>query len=149
MSSELAKGLLVASCILVIVSAGFMMFSAPSNADMASLDVYMKCQACGEVESYTLDDFAVFARKQFDEFFDHCIVCNEPRLKTEFVRRKSGYKCPGCIGMSHKRKTTTKCIEYTKCDRCGKMGQLNDFYRTKEWGGILHYKTVYLCRECF
>ncbi|MBN2377823.1 MAG: hypothetical protein JXD22_15605 [Sedimentisphaerales bacterium] len=67
MSSELAKGLLVASCVLVIVSAGFMMFSTPSSADMVGLDVYLKCQACGDVKSFTLDDFAIFARKQFDE----------------------------------------------------------------------------------
>ena len=67
MSSELAKGLLIASCVIVIVSAGFMMFSTPTNAGAAELDIYVKCQACGEVKSYSSEDFAELARKQFDE----------------------------------------------------------------------------------
>ena len=67
MSCELAKGLLVASFVIVIVSAGFMMFSASTNAGAADLGVYVKCQACGEVKSYSLKDFTELARKQLNE----------------------------------------------------------------------------------
>ena len=67
MSSELAKGLLVASCVMVIVSAGFMMFSAPTSAGAADLGVYVKCEACSEAKSYSGEDFSELAQKQFNE----------------------------------------------------------------------------------
>ena len=67
MSSELAKGLLIASFVVVIVSVGFMMFSSPANVGTADLVIYVKCQSCGEMKSYRSEDFAVLARKQFDE----------------------------------------------------------------------------------
>ena len=66
MSSELAKGLLIASCVMVIVSAGFMMFSTPS-AGAADLGVYVKCQGCAEVKSYSSEDFTELARQQLNE----------------------------------------------------------------------------------
>jgi len=80
MSSELAKGLLVASFVIVIVSAGFMMFSASTNAGAADLGVYVKCQACGEVKSYSLKDFTELARKQFNE-----LKSSDPDLVDEIM----------------------------------------------------------------
>ena len=67
MSSELAKRLLIASCVIVVVSAGFMMFSTPANVSTIDSDIYVKCQACGETKIYSTEDFAELARKQFNE----------------------------------------------------------------------------------
>jgi len=67
MSSELAKGLLVASFVLVIVSTGFMTFSTPTNTRISDKDVLVKCQACGEVKIYGSEEFTELARTQLDE----------------------------------------------------------------------------------
>ncbi|MBN2377375.1 MAG: hypothetical protein JXD22_13310 [Sedimentisphaerales bacterium] len=67
MSSELAKSLLVASCVIVIVSTGFIMFSTSSSAVAVDLGVYVKCEACGAVKSYSGEDFTKLAEKQFNE----------------------------------------------------------------------------------
>ena len=90
MSSELAKRLLIASCVIVVVSAGFMTFSTPKNAGASDLDVYVKCQACGETKIYSPEDFAELARKQFDE-----LKVSDPDLVDEiigeFTAVSSGY----------------------------------------------------------
>ncbi len=90
MSSELAKRLLVASCVIVVVSAGFMTFSTPKNAGVADLDVYVKCQACGETKIYSSEDFTELAQKQFDE-----LKSSDPDLVDEiigeFTAVSSGY----------------------------------------------------------
>jgi len=80
MSRELAKGLLVASFVIVIVSAGFMMFSNPTNAGAADLGVYVKCQACDEVKSYSLKDFTELARQQLNE-----LKSSDPDLVDEII----------------------------------------------------------------
>ena len=90
MSSELAKGLLIASCVIVVVSAGFMTFSTPKNTSAADLDVYVKCQACGEAKIYSSEDFTELAREQFNE-----LKSSDPDLVDEiigeFTAVSSGY----------------------------------------------------------
>ena len=66
MSSKLSKILLIASCVIVIVSVAFMMFGT-SNAGAENSDVYVKCQACGEAKTYSPKDFADLAQKQLNE----------------------------------------------------------------------------------
>ena len=80
MSSELAKGLLVGSCVIVIVSAGFMTFSTPTSVGAADLDVYVKCQACGEVKFCRSEDFAELAQKQLNE-----LKSSDPDLVDEIM----------------------------------------------------------------
>ena len=80
MSSELAKGLLVASFVLLMVSVGFMTFGTPENAGAADLDVYVRCQACSEAKTYSSEDFAELARKQLNE-----LKSSDPDLVDEIM----------------------------------------------------------------
>jgi len=60
----------------------------------------------------------------------HCIVCNELRWKHEFDNRKSGLKCPGCVGIPHKPDyVDMKLLSPCTCVVCGRHGNTNDFYK--------------------
>jgi len=76
----------------------------------------------------------------FDSLFGVCIVCYEKRLITELVKRRSGYKCPGCLGVKHANsKINMDIFEPTECRKCKKQGQRNDFFHTSKG---------YICLQC-
>ena len=93
MSSELAKRFVAASCVIVIVSAGFMTFSTPTDTRISDKDVLVKCQACGEVKIYSSEEFTELARKQLNE-----LKSSDPDLVDEiigeFTAVTSGYGTP-------------------------------------------------------
>ena len=129
MSSGLAKGLLVASCVIVIVSAGFMTFSTSTDTRTSDMDVYVKCQACGEVKIYRSEDFAELAQKQLNE-----LKSSDPDLIDEImdefaaVTSRDGMPPDMTPGMSDARAEKMIIISWgskdkdipMKCEKCGK-----------------------------
>lgn len=73
--------------------------------------------------------------------YNMCIVCHELRPVEDFVIRSSGYKCPGCVGKSHKHNNyiNVDILTHSICCVCDKPGQINDFYKRR---------SGYKCKEC-
>jgi len=161
MSCELAKGLLVASFVLVIVSAGFMMFSTPTNAGAADLGVYVKCEACGEVKSYSLKDFTELARKQLKE-----LKSSDPDLVDEIIGEFTAVTSshgmppemtPGNSDAGAEKKilifwgSKEKDIP-VKCEKCGEYECFKAF-KCKKCGEIFVIETpqdglIKICSKC-
>ncbi|MBN2377687.1 MAG: hypothetical protein JXD22_14920 [Sedimentisphaerales bacterium] len=160
MSSKLAKRLLIASCVIVIVSVGFMVFSTP-NAGAANLDVYVKCQACGEAKTYSSKDFAELARKQlnelkssdpdlFDEIKDEfAIVSERYGLPPESVPTLSDAEIEKRLISSWGSKEKDIPIKCEKCGeyecfralKCKKCGEIFDIKKPQD-------KLIKTCPKC-
>jgi len=78
----------------------------------------------------------------------NCAVCGELRLIENLVKRRKGYKCPGCLGLSRNDSyIQINMLADAACHWCGQIGQVNDFFRVRN-SFNMGPKTKYKCITC-